>query len=111
MKVIRERYEQIGDKEGKIYDSKQQNQELEKFKLVLDYKIKELKAQIDPKGDAEDKRLAAWKGLAAVVEKLLLGTIRTNKLQEYMTLKAAKKNGQTFLFADEELKNDWEIVM
>merc|ERR1712139_587881 len=27
------------------------NQELEKFKFVLDYKIKELKAQIDPKND------------------------------------------------------------
>merc|ERR1719321_1792627 len=28
------------------------NQELEKFKFVLDYKIKELKAQIDPKNDS-----------------------------------------------------------
>ena len=27
------------------------SQELEKFKFVLDYKIKELKAQIDPKND------------------------------------------------------------
>merc|ERR1712118_523816 len=34
-----------------IYDLKKQNQELEKFKFVLDYKIKELKAQIDPKND------------------------------------------------------------
>merc|ERR1719240_1735255 len=41
----------IGDKEQKIYDLKKQNQELEKFKFVLDYKIKELKAQIDPKND------------------------------------------------------------
>jgi len=32
-------------------DLKKQNQELEKFKFVLDYKIKELKAQIDPKNE------------------------------------------------------------
>eukprot|EP00913_Durusdinium_trenchii_P012567 g11802.t1 len=32
-----------GDKEGKIYELKKQNQELEKFKFVLDYKIRELK--------------------------------------------------------------------
>merc|ERR1711966_400974 len=30
---------------------KKQNQELEKFKFVLDYRIRELKAQIDPKND------------------------------------------------------------
>merc|ERR1719156_429529 len=41
----------IEHKEQKIYDLKKQNQELEKFKFVLDYKIKELKAQIDPKDD------------------------------------------------------------
>jgi len=48
-KEIRERDKTIGDKEQRIYDLKKQNQELEKFKFVLDYKIKELKAQIDPK--------------------------------------------------------------
>lgn len=42
----------IEDKEGKIYDLKKQNQELEKFKFVLDYKIKELKLEIDPKNEA-----------------------------------------------------------
>merc|ERR1719265_1188127 len=48
---MRARDKTIGDKEQKIYDLKKQNQELEKFKFVLDYKIKELKAQIDPKND------------------------------------------------------------
>merc|ERR1712159_384501 len=47
LKEIKERDKTIGDKEQKIYDLKKQNQELEKFKFVLDYKIKELKAQID----------------------------------------------------------------
>merc|ERR1712093_631973 len=47
-----ERDRMIGEKEQRIYDLKKQNQELEKFKFVLDYKIKELKAQIDPKNDS-----------------------------------------------------------
>merc|ERR1712072_1121334 len=51
LKEIRERDKTIGDKEQRIYDLKKQNQELEKFKFVLDYKIKELKAQIDPKNE------------------------------------------------------------
>lgn len=37
------------EKERKIYDLKKKNQELEKFKFVLDFKIKELKKQIEPR--------------------------------------------------------------
>jgi len=51
-KEIKERDKTIGDKEQRIYDLKKNNQELEKFKFVLDYKIKELKSQIDPKNDS-----------------------------------------------------------
>jgi len=51
MKEIKDRDKTIGDKETKIYELKKQNAELEKFKFVLDYKIKELKAQIDPKNE------------------------------------------------------------
>jgi len=50
-KEIKERDKTIADKEQRIYALRNQNQELEKFKFVLDYKIKELKAQIDPKSD------------------------------------------------------------
>ncbi|KAJ1567027.1 hypothetical protein HK405_007462, partial [Cladochytrium tenue] len=46
---IQERDETIQDKEKRIYDLKKKNQELEKFKFVLDYKIKELKRQIEPR--------------------------------------------------------------
>ncbi|KAJ1436599.1 hypothetical protein B484DRAFT_325042, partial [Ochromonadaceae sp. CCMP2298] len=46
---IREREETITDKEKRIYDLKKKNQELEKFRFVLDYKIKELKLQIAPR--------------------------------------------------------------
>merc|ERR1711998_524131 len=52
VKEIKERDKTIGDKETRIGDLKKQNQELEKYKFVLDYKIKELKAQIDPKNDS-----------------------------------------------------------
>uniref|UniRef100_H2ZKC6 Cilia- and flagella-associated protein 57 n=1 Tax=Ciona savignyi TaxID=51511 RepID=H2ZKC6_CIOSA len=48
-KEIQERDETIQDKEKRIYDLKKKNQELEKFKFVLDYKIKELKKQIEPR--------------------------------------------------------------
>uniref|UniRef100_T1J5P9 WD repeat-containing protein 55 homolog n=1 Tax=Strigamia maritima TaxID=126957 RepID=T1J5P9_STRMM len=48
-KEINERDGTIQDKENKIYDLKKKNQELEKFKFVLDYKIKELKKQLEPK--------------------------------------------------------------
>ncbi|KAH3831997.1 cilia- and flagella-associated protein 57-like [Dreissena polymorpha] len=48
-KEMEERDETIKDKEKRIYDLKKKNQELEKFKFVLDYKIKELKKQIEPR--------------------------------------------------------------
>lgn len=50
-KEIKSRNNTIGDKEGTIYNLKRQNQELEKFKFVLDNQIKDLKSQIDPKND------------------------------------------------------------
>ncbi|KAJ8608286.1 hypothetical protein CTAYLR_010208 [Chrysophaeum taylorii] len=46
---IKKRDDTIGVKEKKIYELKKKNQELEKFKFVLDYKIKELKRQIEPR--------------------------------------------------------------
>ena len=46
---IRERDDTIGDKETRIFDLKKKNQELEKFKFVLDYKITELKKLIEPR--------------------------------------------------------------
>lgn len=46
---IQERDDTIQDKEKRIYDLKKKNQELEKFKFVLDYKIKELRRQMEPK--------------------------------------------------------------
>jgi hypothetical protein len=46
---IREHDATIGEKEKRTYELKKKGQELEKFKFVLDYKIKELKAQVEPR--------------------------------------------------------------
>lgn len=48
-KQIQKKDKNIGDRESKIYQLKKKTQELEKFKFVLDYKIKELKRDITPK--------------------------------------------------------------
>ncbi len=44
-----ERDKTIQDKNDKIEQYRKQTQELEKFKFVLDYKIKELKSRIGPR--------------------------------------------------------------
>ncbi|KAK7194984.1 WD domain, G-beta repeat [Novymonas esmeraldas] len=46
---LRERGETIAEKDRRIQDLRTKNQELEKFKFVLEYKRKELKTQIEPK--------------------------------------------------------------
>jgi len=74
-KEIRERDKTIADKEHRIYDLKKQNQELEKFKFVLDYKIKELKAQIDPKNDD----ISSMKTQIQAMDGELDGYMRKNK--------------------------------
>lgn len=48
-RVIQEKDRSIGDKENKISDLKKRSQELERFKFVLDHKIKELKRDIVPR--------------------------------------------------------------
>ncbi|KNE58616.1 hypothetical protein AMAG_18279 [Allomyces macrogynus ATCC 38327] len=46
---LQEREDTIEDKEKRISDLKKKNKELEKFKFVLDYKIVELRKQIEPR--------------------------------------------------------------
>ena len=52
---LSEREATIRDKDKRIHDLKKKTQELEKFKFVLDYKIKELKRDIGPRGATIDK--------------------------------------------------------
>ena len=47
--LIHEKDSNLAEKERAIHGLKKKNQELEKFKFVLDYKIKELKLQIEPR--------------------------------------------------------------
>jgi hypothetical protein len=54
-KEIGEKDNIIGDKEKSIYGYKKKTQELEKFKFVLDYKIRELKAEIAPRERETEK--------------------------------------------------------
>ena len=46
------------DKEKRIYDLRKKNQELEKFKFVLNYKIQELKRQIMPR--KKEIQVSCW---------------------------------------------------
>ena len=74
-KQIAEKDAAIGDRETKIYDLKRKTQELEKFKFVLDDRIKELKKEITPKEvetrklqletNAKDKELKQFNALNA----------------------------------------------
>ncbi|KAJ3076789.1 Cilia- and flagella-associated protein 57 [Podochytrium sp. JEL0797] len=48
-KEMADRDEMIQDKERRVYELKKKNQELEKFKFVLDFRIKELKEQVEPR--------------------------------------------------------------
>jgi peptidoglycan hydrolase CwlO-like protein len=46
----------LSRQEKRIYDLKKKNQELEKFKFVLDYKITELKKQIERENDIKNMK-------------------------------------------------------
>lgn len=48
-KELEERQKTINDKSSRIFELKKKTEELEKFKFVLDYKIKELKRDIGPR--------------------------------------------------------------
>lgn len=92
--VIQERDRTIGENERKIYDLKKKSQELEKYKYVLDHKIKELKRDIGPR----EKEIAEMK-------------IETNKmdkkLKHYNSLNAGLAEFVSVYLKDEEtLKSD-----
>lgn len=48
-KDVREREDTIADKERRMAELKGKNKELEKFKYVLDYKLRELKKELEPR--------------------------------------------------------------
>lgn len=68
---LKERSETIMDKDKRIYDLKKKNQELEKFKFVLDYKIRELKSQIDPRDEEIRQARAKYAEMESEAERYL----------------------------------------
>ena len=50
-KDVQEREESIADKERRMGELKAKNKELEKFKFVLDYKLRELAKEIEPRDE------------------------------------------------------------
>lgn len=66
-----ERTETIIDKDKRIMDLRKKNQELEKFKFVLEYKIKELHSQIDPREEEIKQAHAKYAEMDAESERYL----------------------------------------
>lgn len=61
--------------EKRIYDLKKKNQELEKFKFVLDYKIKELKRQMEPRENEIKEMKEQIRKVETITQFLLLCTV------------------------------------
>lgn len=108
---IQERDATIHDKEKRIYDLKKKNQELEKFKFVLDYKIKELRRQMEPR-ENEIKRMkdqirkmeAELSGFSRDNKELLL-EMEKQKLRLDATSKEMMRERQLVHLRDVELRN------
>ncbi len=110
---IKEKDQLIGEKEKHIYRLKKKTQELEKFKFVLDYKIKELKREIAPK-EAEitklkvltkqmDDQLKNFNRMNAQMG-IIVEDLKDN--QDAMSLMIAKN--RTKIRANEILKKDFK---
>jgi len=75
-RITRDKDETIGFKEKEIYELKKKNQELEKFKFVLDYRIKELKKQIEPREREITEMKDHIKNIDAELEKYHMSNAR-----------------------------------
>jgi hypothetical protein len=79
-KEMSDRDEHIQDKEKKVYDMKRRNQELEKYKFVLDFHIKELKEQVEPR---ENEIAEMSKKIQTINEELnQISKVKSEKLKE-----------------------------
>lgn len=119
-KEIQERDEFIQDKEKRVYELKKSNQELEKYKFVLDYKIRDLKQQIEPKENDINDMSIHIQGLSKELEDYyaknleLEGGISEFKKKlskckkSYLTEKQKHKNVEKII---NSFKCDLEMVM
>lgn len=120
MKEIQEKDKHIGVREKKIYSLKKKTQELEKFKFVLDYKIKDLKRDITPRQNeilklkaetnAMDIQLMRYNRLNANLG-YLVDDLRTK--QEYMqeSIKTSRATIRTNETDIQRKKNDVYLVL
>ncbi|EER04187.1 tropomyosin, putative [Perkinsus marinus ATCC 50983] len=74
-KEMQEREKTIEDEERRMDELKRQNQELEKFRFVLDYKMKELKNEVDPKS----AEIATMRAQINLMDNEIEGCMRRNK--------------------------------
>ncbi|KAL0241795.1 hypothetical protein GEMRC1_007030 [Eukaryota sp. GEM-RC1] len=84
---MKERDRVIGDKEARIFDLKIDNQDLDKWKFVLDHQIGELRGQIDPK-------LKEIKTLTVVVDQLFEELQNAHNRNHKMALQIREANDQ-----------------
>ena len=99
MQLIQIKDSQIAVREKDIYGLKKKTQELEKFKFVLDYKIKELKRDIAPRemqinklsGDTNsmDQRLKKFNKVNANLS-YLVDDLRTRQEQMVELIKKSR---------------------
>ncbi|KZC06732.1 WD repeat-containing protein 65 [Dufourea novaeangliae] len=86
---INDRDVTIQDRESQIYELKRLNQELEKFKFVLNYKITELKNQIEPR----DQEIRELKEKIRDMETELVNLHKTNVSLELQLYELREKLG------------------
>uniref|UniRef100_A0A7S1KL60 Cilia- and flagella-associated protein 57 n=1 Tax=Percolomonas cosmopolitus TaxID=63605 RepID=A0A7S1KL60_9EUKA len=78
MKENKDREDKIVEKEKRIFELKKQNQELEKYKFVLDYTITTLNEQIKP---SKDKKASLVKEINEIDSKLKDYMVNNTKLK------------------------------
>ena len=96
-KERQERDETITEKESRIKDLTKKTHELEKFKFVLDYKIKELNKQIEPRENE-------IKHNKQVIREMEIELTSSNKLNEKLELEKGNMKGRLSSTVDELLK-------
>lgn len=92
--ILDQKSKEIAQREQEIYQHKKEAQELEKFKFVLDYKIKELKREINPR----DVQIESLREKTTQMDKKLK---KFNKLNVFLGYRLKElQEGQKTLQAD-----------
>lgn len=119
-KEIKSRDTTIQEKEKRIYELKKKNQELDKFKFVLDFKIRELKQQIEPKQleitnmrekiKQMDNELAQYHKSNSLLDNLI-GELQEKIQQHQEECKNIRTNAKNLENTIEQCRSDIQFVM